>query len=422
MSSMFERTVLDNGLRVVTSTLPHTHSASLSFFVGAGSRYEADEQAGVSHFLEHMLFKGTRRRPTPREISEEIEGVGGVMNAATDKELTVYWAKVGHQHFERAMDVLADNLLHSRFAPREIEKERQVIFEELAMTEDNPGELVGLLIDEVVWPNQALGRDVGGSPATVRRLSRATMRAYLHQQYVPENTVLAAAGNVTHQQVVESARKHLTAWSRAPFGTWQPAVNGQAGQRVRIRHKQTEQAHLCLALPAYSSDHPDRYALDVLNTVLGEGMSSRLFLEIREKRALAYDVHSYVNRFVDTGSVVVGASVEPKKAAETIRVVHEELQGARKRIPEDELTKAREYMKGRLQLRMEDTGAVAAWLGRQELLKKQILTVDEVLQILDAVTAADLERVAHDLFKPESLNLAVVGPFKSAARFEAALR
>src|SRR5215212_2834540 len=174
---MYQRSVLDNGLRVVTSTLPHTRSASISLFVGAGSRYETDQQAGVSHFLEHMLFKGTERRPTPREVSEEIEGVGGVMNAATDKELTVYWAKVGDQHFERALDLLADNLLHSRFEPGEIEKERQVIFEELAMTEDNPGELVGLLIDDVMWPDQALGRDVGGSIATVRGLDRATMRA-----------------------------------------------------------------------------------------------------------------------------------------------------------------------------------------------------------------------------------------------------
>src|SRR5215211_5432638 len=201
---MFRQTVLDNGLRVVTSSLPHTHSVSISFFIGAGSRYEHDEQAGVSHFLEHMLFKGTRRRPTPREVSEEIEGIGGVMNAATDKELTVYWAKVGNQHFERALDVLADNLLESKFEPREIEKERLVILEELAMTEDSPPDLVGLLIDEVVWPDQALGRDVGGSPESVKRLDRNTMRGYLKQQYVPENSVLAVAGNVEHEQVVES--------------------------------------------------------------------------------------------------------------------------------------------------------------------------------------------------------------------------
>lgn len=419
---MFERTVLPNGLRVVTSSLPHTRSASISFFVGAGSRYERDEEAGVSHFLEHMLFKGTRRRPDPQQISEEIEGVGGLLNASTDKELTVYWAKVGHQHFEPALDVLADALLDSLFVPTEVEKERKVIIEELAMTEDSPAELVGLLIDEVVWPDQPLGRDVGGSPATVSALDRAAMRAYLARQYVPENVVLAVAGNVTHAQVVEAAERLLGGWRRAPFGTWQPAVNGQPASRARVRYKKSEQAHLCLAVPAYSADHPDRFALDVLNTILGEGMSCRLFVEIREKRALAYDVHSYVNRFADAGSLVLGASVDPTRAIETTRVLLAELERAREPIPEAELTKAREYIKGRLQLRMEDTGSVGSWLGRQELLRKQIMTVDEILAIIEAVTVEDLRRVADDLVRPELLNLAVVGPYRSAARFEAALR
>jgi predicted Zn-dependent peptidase len=419
---MFERTVLENGLRIVTSSLPQTHSASISFFVGAGSRYETADEAGVSHFLEHMLFKGTKRRPTPREVSEEIEGVGGLMNAATDKELTVYWAKVGHQHFERALDLLADDLRNSLFQPDEIEKERQVIFEELAMTEDNPGELVGLLIDEVVWPDQALGRDVGGSPATVGRLDRAQMLEYLARQYVPENTVIAVAGNVQHEQVVEAARQRLSDWPRAPFGTWQPAVDGQDAPRVRTRYKKSEQAHLCLAVPAYSADHPDRYALDVLNTVLGEGMSCRLFLEIRENRALAYDVSSYVNRFLDTGSAVVSASVDPKKCAETIKVVLEMLNELGKGVPESELSKAREYIKGRIQLRLEDTGAVASWIGRQELLKRQILTVDEVLSVIDRVTTEDLQRVAEDVFKLELVNLAVVGPYRGQAAFERLVR
>ena len=419
---MYERTILDNGLRVVTGELPHTHSASVSIFVGAGSRYEGDERAGVSHFLEHMLFKGTERRPTPREVSAEIEGIGGLMNAATDKELTVYWVKVGDQHFEHALEVLADNLLHSRFEPREIEKERQVIVEELDMTEDSPADLVGLLIDEVLWPDQPLGRDAGGSRASVKALERPDLLEYLQGQYVPENAVLAVAGNVTHDAVVRSASKHLGNWARSTFGTWQPAINGQTAPRVRVRQKKTEQAHVCLGLPGYGGDHPDRFALDVLNTVLGDGMSSRLFEEIRERRALAYDVHSYVERFADTGSLVVAASVEPRKAVETVEVILQELDGLKKPVPEAELTKAREYMKGRLQLRMEDTGATASWLGRQELLKKHILSVDEVLNILDGVTSADLLRVADDLLRPELVNVAVVGPFRSAARFEAAVR
>jgi predicted Zn-dependent peptidase len=192
--------------------------------------------------------------------------------------------------------------------------------------------------------------------------------------------------------------------------------------RVRVRQKKTEQAHVCLGLPAYGADHPDRFALDALNTVLGDGMSSRLFEEIREKRALAYDVHSYVERFADTGSVVVAVSVEPKKAVETVEVILAQLDGLKEPVPEIELNKAREYLKGRLQLRMEDTGATASWLGRQELLKKHILSVEEVLNILDGVTSADLRRVADDLLRPELVNVAVVGPFRSPARFETAVR
>jgi predicted Zn-dependent peptidase len=419
---MHQRSVLDNGLRVVTSTLPHTRSASISFFVGAGSRYETDQQAGVSHFLEHMLFKGTPRRPTPREIAEEIEGIGGIMNAATDKELTVYWCKVGHQHFARAFDVMADNLRNSIFEPVEIEKERQVIFDELAMTEDSPGELVGLLIDETLWPDQALGRDIGGSHESVAGLDRETMRGYLAQQYVPDNCVLAVAGNVRHEQVLDAAHEQLGEWPKETFGTWQRAIGGQSSPRVRLRAKRTEQAHLAIGLPAYGADHPDRFALDILNTVLGDGMSSRLFLEVRERLALAYDVSSYVNRFLDTGSLVVGASVEPKRAVETVKVVVQQLQLMCESVPVVELVKAREYIKGRLQLKMEDTGSVASWLGRQELLRNQIFSVDEALERLDAVGVDDLQRVGQELIRPELLNLAVVGPYRSVSRFEAAIR
>jgi predicted Zn-dependent peptidase len=419
---MFEKTVLGNGLRVVTSTMPHTRSVSVGFFVGAGSRYETDEQAGLSHFLEHMLFKGTERRPTAQDIAEEIEGVGGVMNAATDKELTVYWAKVGDQHFERCLDVLSDALLHSTFVEEEIEKERLVILEELAMTEDSPGDLAGLLIDEVLWPDQPLGRDVGGTKASVSALSRDEILQYVEREYVPENTVLAVAGNVAHDRVVDLADRFLGSWPRAPFGTWYPATNGASTGRVALRSKRTEQAHVCIAVPAFSSIHPDRYALDVLNTVLGEGMSSRLFLEIREHLALAYDVHSYVSHFRDAGAAVIGAGVDPKKVDPTIHAILGELRRLGEGIPEPELHKAKEFIKGRMQLRMEDTRAVSSWLGGQELLRDEILTVDEILDVIDRVTVDDLSRVAETVFKPEHVNLAVVGPYKSEARFAKLVR
>ncbi len=414
---MYQRTVLDNGLRVVSSTMPHTRSASISLFVGAGSRYETDEVAGVSHFLEHMLFKGTERRPTAREISEAIEGVGGVTNAGTDKELTVYWAKVGDQHFDLAFDVLADCLRHSIFDPTEIEKERAVILEELAMTEDSPADLAGLLIDEVLWPNQPLGRDIGGSKASVSAITRDQMLDYLARQYAPHNVVVAVAGNVSHERVVAAAQQHLGDWQPHPTGGWPPANDLCNGRRVGVRYKKTEQAHLCLAVPGLPAEHPDRYTLDVFNTVLGEGMSSRLFLEIRERLSLAYDVHSYVSHFQDTGAVVVAAGVDPSKVDRAIEAILRELGRVGEPVPERELAKAREFMKGRLQLRMEDTRAVSSWLGGQELLRGEILTVDEVLARIDAVTPDDLRRVASALFDPAKYALAVVGPFKSDTRF-----
>jgi predicted Zn-dependent peptidase len=421
---MFEKAVLDNGLRVVSSFMPHTRSASISIFVGAGSRYETDAIAGVSHFLEHMLFKGTERRPTPQIVSEEIEGVGGVMNAGTDKELTVYWAKVGDQHFAHTMDVLVDNLLNSKLEPAEIEKERAVITEELSMVEDSPGDLVSVLIDEVLWPNQPLGRDAGGTKESVAAITRADIVDYMRGLYVPENTVLSVAGNVTHERVMESAQALLSGWKKGPFGTWFPATDDASGRRLGLRGKKTEQAHLCLSTPGVSSSDPDRFAGDVLNCVLGEGMSSRLFLEIREQLSLAYDVHSYVQHFLDTGATVVSAGVDPKRIDQAISAIVTELHKMTSGpVPDRELTKAKEFIKGRLQLRMEDTRAVSSWLGGQELLRNQILTVDEVLQLIDRVTAEDVQHMAQKLFVPNRFKLAVVGPFDDAdqARFEGLL-
>jgi predicted Zn-dependent peptidase len=415
---MFDKTVLPNGLRVVSSSLPHTRSVSISIFVGAGSRYETDDIAGVSHFLEHMLFKGTHRRPSAREISEEIEGIGGVMNAGTDKELTVYWAKVGDHRFAATLDILADSLRFSLLDPTELEKERAVILEELAMTEDSPGDMVNILIDEVVWPHQPLGRDTGGTPESVRAITRDDVVRYMEQLYTPQNAVVAVAGNVSKDEVVETVAEHLGDWEPRPFGTWFPARTDSDGPRLRLRPKKTEQAHFCLATPGLSAVHPDRYTLDVLNAVLGEGMSSRLFLEIREKRSLCYDVHSYVNHYLDTGSTVVSAGVDPSKVDEALRATISELLKMVERVPDKELSKAKEFIKGRLQLRMEDTRAVSSWLGGQELLWREILTVDEVLEIVDGVSAERLQRLARELWRPESFRLAVVGPFRSDSRFE----
>ena len=416
---MYEKTVLDNGLRVLSSELPHTRSVSISLFVGAGSRYESDANAGISHFLEHMLFKGTDRRRTPREIAEAIEGVGGVMNAATDKELTVYWAKVPVDHFHDAADVLLDQLLCSRIDPIELERERKVVIEELAMVEDNPGEIAGLLLDSLMWPEQALGRDIAGSPASVERISRDAMLSYQGAQYVPENVVVSVAGNLSHDRVVGEVQRHAAKWKRGPFGSWEPARDGQAKPRIGLRSKRTEQAQVLMGYPAYSAFHPDRYALDVMNTILGEGMSSRLFLEIREIRSLAYDVHSSASHYLDTGSFVVGAAVDPRKVDECIRAIRGELDRLRVApVPEAELVKAKEYIKGRILLRMEDSRAVSSWIGGQELLRGEIRSIDEVVEEVDAVTSEGIQRVAGEVVRDNLVNLAVVGPYRSETRFE----
>jgi predicted Zn-dependent peptidase len=415
---MYDKTVLGGGLRVLSSRTPHTRAVSVAIFVGAGSRYEEDRLAGVSHFVEHMLFKGTERRPLPQEIAEAVEGVGGVMNAATDKEVTVYWAKVPFDHFAAALDVLIDQILHSKFDPIEVERERKVVIEELAMVEDSPGEIAALLLDELLWPDQALGRDIAGSEESVAGISRESMLEYVATQYVPENVVISVAGDLSHEEVVEQVQQRVQGWQGASPLSWEPATNGHLGPQVGLRSKRTEQAQIGLAYPSYSAFHPDRYALDLMNAVLGEGMSSRLFVDIRENRGLAYGVHSSVARYLDTGAFAVGAAVDPKKTDETIRAIRGVLDDFRSEpIAETELDRARQYLKGRFLLRMEDSRAMASFLGGQELLRGNIETVDEVVESMDAVTVEDIQRVAQDVLRDDRAHLAVVGPYRSKERF-----
>jgi predicted Zn-dependent peptidase len=405
---VFDRSVLTNGLRVLSSYMPHTRSVSISIYVGAGSRYEQAGEEGLSHMLEHMLFKGTAKRPTSREISELIDGIGGTHNAATDRELTVYYTKIPHHHFELGLDILADMMLAPVMDAVEFEKERKVVLEELAMVADQPGQLADLLIDEVMWPDQPLGRDIAGTPD-------------FHRQYVPNNTVVSIAGNVPHDQAVGEVERLLHGWGTAEAGPWHPAVDGQDGLRQAVRYKRTEQAHICLAVPGLASLHPQRQALDLLSTVLGEGMSSRLWMELREQRGLAYDVHSYASHFRDTGAFVTYAGTDPKNARTAIAAMSQELASLRDGVPEEELQKGKEVAKGRLLLRMEDTRAVAGWLGAQEILLDEVKTVDEVVEEIDAVTAEDVRTVANELIRADRLNLAAVGPFRSAERLAASL-
>ena len=415
---MYQKTQLDNGLRIVTSTMAHTRSVSLCVFIGAGSRYEPSERAGISHFIEHLCFKGTRRRPTSRQISEAIEGVGGILNGGTDRELTVYWIKVARDHFDQSLDLLIDILRSSTFDPKEVEKERLVLLEELNMINDYPGHRAEAMIDELLWPDNPLGRDVGGTRESVKNIARKQMLDYMGHQYIPSNIVVSVAGNIEHGEVVEKATPLITDWPTSTSLTWYTAKDSQGSPQFRLERRKTDQAHLCIAFHGLSADHTDRYALDLLNTILGEGMSSRLFLEVREKQGLAYDVHSSVDHFLDCGSLTVYAGVDPKRAPRAIETILAELGRVKDGIPEEEMGKARELLKGRLLLRMEDTRAVSGWMGTQELLRGSILSVDEVVSRLEKVTLEDVQRVARQLLTTEHLNLSIVGPYRSERQFQ----
>ncbi len=407
---MYQRTVLDNQLRVLTSTMPHSMSVSMTISVGAGSRYEPDELAGLSHFLEHLPFKGTESWPTARHVSEAIEGVGGVMNASTDRELTVFWCKVARLHFRQAFAVLLDMVLNPLLDPQEMEKEREVIQEELRMTYDYPTNRVDLLIDEIMWPEQAMGRDVGGTPDSVNAISVNDVREYMEHQYNPANVVITVVGNVDHNEVVELIAEATKNWKPGEALDWEPVTENDAGSMARVEQKRSDQAHICLGLPGISLTDPDRHAFAILNGILGDGMSSRLFLNLRENQGLAYDVSSSLSHFRDCGSMVIYCGVEPKKTREAVQAVMGELAGMRREVPLPELNKAKEFAKGHLLLRMEDTRSVAAWLGTQELLLGRIATVDDIVQKIDDVTADDVTRVAERLINPDKLRLAVVGP------------
>ena len=407
---MYQKTSLDNGLRVVTSTMPHTRSVCIGLFTGTGSRYESDAEAGTSHFIEHILFKGSEKHPAPGDISAAIEGVGGILNGGTDKELTVYWCKVAQSHFKLALDVLTDMLLHPRFDPQEITKERQVIIEEINMCKDSPSQEANILIDGLLWPDHPLGRDIAGSKESVTAITREAMLDYLDRQYQPDNTVVAIAGNIRHQEAVDSVSQIMGSWAsrkpRAGYSTYQPTP----AQPVKIEKRDIEQVHLCLALPGLPFLHPQRFKLDLLNVILGQGMSSRLFTEIRDRLGLAYSIHSYVEHFLDSGSLTIYAGVDTKNLTTAIKAILEQLNRLKETVPEAELSRAREISRGRMLLRMEDSHNVAGWLGGQETLTKRILTTEEVTDIIDAITAEELKGLAQELIAGNSLRLAVVGP------------
>jgi len=402
--------------------MPHTHSVSICFFIGVGSRYEIEAQAGISHFIEHLCFRGTPKRTTAKEISTAIEGVGGMLNGGTDKELTVYWSKVAQHHFALALDVLVDILLRSKFNPADIERERQIIIEEINMTKDSPSQQVKMLIDELLWPGHPLGRDIAGSKESVAAITKKTMLDYLQGQYLPDNIVVSIAGNIQHEEAVTMVSQAMVNWTDLRTRPECLTYQEQPNPRLQVERRDTEQAHLCLALPGVSLFHPKRFTLDLLNVILGEGMSSRLFSEIRDRLGLAYNIHSYVDHYLDSGAITIYAGVESKNLPVIIKAIVEQLSQLREPIPESELSKAKELTKGRLLLRMEDTRNVVSWIGGQEILTGRILTIDQAVSIIDAITTDELKLLAQELLVGDHLRLAVVGPVAKDGQLEELLK
>jgi predicted Zn-dependent peptidase len=410
------------GARLITAPLDERSSVSVALLFPVGSRYESRDEAGISHFLEHMVFKGSRKYPGPKEISEAIEGVGGFIDAATDKEVTMYWARVPADRVADAVDVICDLVSAPLLEPPEVEKERDVILEELRAYLDSPADHVHDLFDEQLWGDHALGVDVAGTAESVRGISAAQLRHHRDLHYRVSDLVVSVAGRFDHDELKSLLDRRLEALTSGerPGYPPSPAAPQRPGAKVELRD--TEQGHIVLGARSFSYLHPDRFIVDILDTILGEGMGSRLFLEIRERRALCYDVHSWCAKLADSGAAGVYLGSDPGRAEDALDAVLGELRRlCREPVPDGELDKAVRYYKGRLLLHLEGTNALATWLGSQAALTGRIMTIGEIVAAVDAVTPADLQRVARETFEQQALQLAAVGPFAGDARLLARL-
>jgi predicted Zn-dependent peptidase len=419
---VFERQVLPNKLRVLTAPLDHAQSVTCFIMFAAGSRYERAENRGIAHFAEHMFFKGTEKRPSSRDITTLIDGIGGEVNAFTSKEYTGYYVRCAGAERDTALDVLLDMIRHSKFDPEEIEREKGVILEEMNMYQDTPRDHIGNVYEDLVYGDNPLGWETLGTKETIRAATRETFLDYIDEWYTPERMVVGVAGMVGDGLVplLEEALGDLK-----PDGDRGPApaqLDRSPGPRVTLQQKDAEQAHLIVGVPSYPIEHPDRYALQMLTAVLGSGMSSRLFLEVRERRGLAYYVHGVNHSYTDAGSLLAQAGVDITRIDEAIKVIVEQFNRmASEEVPTDELEKSRSMVKGRFVLRTESPQGLIMYGLNREILEGHVLEPDELLKKIDAVTAQDVQRVAQDLIAREKLNLAVIGPFEDDERFLNAL-
>ena len=420
----FQRKVLENGLRLLTVPMPSFESATVLVMVGAGSRYETKQNNGISHFLEHMAFKGTKKRPSALEISSLIDGMGGEFNAFTGKEATGFYIKSSVNRIETSFDVISDMLQNSLFDPKEIEKERGVILEEINLYEDTPMRKIGDIFEQLLYGDTPMGWDIAGEKDVIKKVQRGDFMDYMSKLYSADNITIALAGGTTFERNVLLAKKYFSRMKRFKTVSYPKIAEDQKSPKVFIKHKKTEQAHLAIGFRTVPNDHPDKYSLSVLSAVLGGGMSSRLFHQVRERRGLAYYVRSNTDSYRDCGSFASFAGLDPKRIKEAIKVIlHEHGKIANiNKIPDKELKKAKEYLKGHLVLEMEDSRSVAAFYAQQELLEKEIDNLDIVLEKIEKVASEDVVRVAKKYFVNNNLNLAIIGDFTSGQEFEKLLQ
>ena len=409
-----QKDILESGLRIVSQQLPNSESVSILISVQAGSRNEQKGQYGVAHFAEHMLFKGTGKRPSPLLVSSPIESTGGFLNASTGYESTNYWCKVPENHFRTGIEILQDMMQNSLLNEEEINSERRVIIEELKTIEDYPDSKTALNLDKLMWPDSALGRDIAGSIQSVENINQETIRAFLDDFYLPTNTVISIAGNVDHDKSIQSIDQLFLTH---PFPGSQlkisPIENVQNSVKLDLEKRAIEQIHIHLGYPGVSITHPDRYALDLLNVILGDGMSSRLFQEIRERLGLVYDIESGITHLQDVGDFRITLAVDKNKYIDAIKAILTEVENLKTGLEGSEVVRAKQILKGRMRLRMDDSQAVAAWNAHQDLFNKPIECESVIREHIDRNDIPKLQKAAFQYLDVSKLNIAIVGDIES---------
>lgn len=419
----YKKTTLSNGLRIITVPMKDTQTATVVVMVGVGSRYEAEKEAGLSHFIEHMFFKGTEKRPTTLDISSELDAIGGDYNAFTGKDMTGYYAKVDYKHLDTALDVVSDIYLNSKIEKEEIEKEKGTIIQEMNMYEDNPMRTVGDVFEELLYEKNPLGRGIVGTKKSVKSFKRGDFLKYMKKFYIADDSVICVAGKFNEKDILDRIKKYFQKMGRGRKPRIKRVTEKQLKPELKIKFKKTDQTHMILGSRAYDYNHKDRFALSLLSVILGGNMSSRMFIEVREKRGLAYYVRTSTEEYADCGYLETQAGVEHKNLEKAVEIILQEYKKiTENKASEQELRMAKDYLKGKSVMGLEVSDAVAMFYGEQELMKNRIMSLDDIFEKIEKVTLDDIQRVARDVFQEKKLNLAVIGPHKNGKKLEKILK